>query len=79
MNYTHLANGILLPAIRSPQLHVVLLIFLRGGWGECKKTGAKFIIRDTEKQVGGHKDSLLRQKEGRDAHLGRKGGHPHPT
>lgn len=77
MNYTHLANGILLPPIRSPQLHVVLLIFFLVGGG-CKKTGAKFIIRDTAKQVGEHKDSLLRQKQGRDAHLGRKGGHPHP-
>lgn len=48
------------------------------GGGGCKKTGAKFIIRDTAKQVGEHKDSLLRQKQGRDAHLGRKGGHPHP-
>ena len=48
---------------------------------ECKKTGAKFIIRDTEKQVGGHKDSLLRQKQGRGCSLGKKGWAPppHPT
>ena len=75
MNYTHLANGILLLPIRSPQLHVVLLIFFLVGGG-FKKTGAKFIIRDTAKQVGEHKDSLLRQKQGRDAHLEERVGTP---
>ena len=34
--YTHLAHGILLPPTRSPQVHVVLLIFSWGG-GAAKK------------------------------------------
>ena len=35
--------------------------------------GIKFIIRDIAQQVGEHKEKLLRQKRGRDAHPERKG------
>ena len=35
--------------------------------------GIKFIIRDIAQQVGEHKEKLVRQKQGRDAHTERKG------
>ena len=35
--------------------------------------GIKFIVRDIAQQVGEHKEKLLRQKRGRDAHPERKG------
>ena len=35
--------------------------------------GIKFIIRDIAQQVGEHKEKLVRQKQGRDAHPERKG------
>ena len=40
------------------------------------KTGTKFIVRDIAQQVGEHRETLfvyLRQKQGRDTHLERKG------
>ena len=76
--YTHLANGILLPPTRSPQVHVVLLIFSWGGGAAKKKQVRSLLLETQQNKWESTKKQFVKTEERQTCTPGKKGWAPPP-